>query len=212
VRVVAPDMPFLVESIGIVFSQMNIAVHLIVHPVLDVRRDARGRLLAVAATSAARTESWQMIEIDRPRDEPQARELLRRVHRALEDVRKAVTDFRRMLERVRAVANELETRAPAVPKSHAERGARPARWMHDGHFVFLGYRYYRLKRGRARDALVRDCRQRARHPAHRRAASRRDPSCSPAIAPQARAPELLVLTKANTRRPCIAAATSTTSA
>ena len=29
-------------------------------------------------------------------------------------------------------------------------------WMHDGHFVFLGYRYYHLKRGRSRDALVRD--------------------------------------------------------
>src|SRR5215831_14595941 len=39
VRVVAPDMPFLVESIGIVFSEMNIGVHLIVHPVMSVRRD-----------------------------------------------------------------------------------------------------------------------------------------------------------------------------
>ena len=42
VRVVAPDMPFLVDSIGLVFSAMNIAVHLIVHPVFNVRRDARG--------------------------------------------------------------------------------------------------------------------------------------------------------------------------
>ena len=38
-RVVTPDMPFLVDSIGIVFSQMNIAVHLIIHPVLAVRPD-----------------------------------------------------------------------------------------------------------------------------------------------------------------------------
>ena len=43
-RVVSSDMPFLVDSIGIVFSQLNIAVHLIVHPVLAVRRDARGNL------------------------------------------------------------------------------------------------------------------------------------------------------------------------
>ena len=48
-RVVAPDMPFLVDSIGIVFSQMNIAVHLIVHPVLAVRRDARGALKSVGS-------------------------------------------------------------------------------------------------------------------------------------------------------------------
>ena len=47
VRVVAPDMPFLVESLGIVFNEMNIAVHLIVHPVLNVRRDALRFRIAV---------------------------------------------------------------------------------------------------------------------------------------------------------------------
>ena len=47
VRVVTPDMPFLVDSIGLAFSQMNIGVHLIVHPVLAVQRDARGNLTGV---------------------------------------------------------------------------------------------------------------------------------------------------------------------
>ena len=70
VRVVAPDMPFLVESLGIVFSEMNIAVHLIVHPVLNVQRDARGRLQSVGVDERrTRAESWQLIEIDRPRDD-----------------------------------------------------------------------------------------------------------------------------------------------
>ena len=77
VRLVAPDMPFLVESVGIVFSEMNIAVHLIVHPVLNVRRDTRGRIKAVVDKgSDARPESWQLMEIDRPRDDAQAKELL----------------------------------------------------------------------------------------------------------------------------------------
>src|SRR5687768_17460939 len=97
-RVVAPDMPFLVESIGIVFSQMNIGVHLIVHPVLAVRRDGGGILKHVGTDPrGARLESWQMMEIDRPRDAADARELERRVRRALEDVRRAVTDFPAML-------------------------------------------------------------------------------------------------------------------
>src|SRR3954463_183956 len=84
VRVVAPDMPFLVDSIGIVFSSMNIAVHLIVHPVFNVRRDARGRLLEIVEQKpGAISESWQMLEIDRPADEKQAHELLRRLNHAL---------------------------------------------------------------------------------------------------------------------------------
>ena len=61
-----------------------------------------------------------------------------------------------MLERSRAVANDLDRARLPMPKSHASEARALLAWMHDGHFVFLGYRYYRLKRGRSRDALVRD--------------------------------------------------------
>ena len=203
-RVVAPDMPFLVDSIGIVFSQMNIAVHLIVHPVLAVRRDARGTLKMVGVDRRdAHLESWQMMEIDRPRDAAAARELEQRVRAALEDVRRAVNDFPAMLERIRAVANELDRAPLPVPKSHASEARALLSWMHDGHFVFLGYRYYRLKRGRSRDALVRD---NASGLGILRETSSGKKSRKPSppilltghLRQQARAPELLVLTKANT--------------
>jgi glutamate dehydrogenase len=192
-------MPFLVDSIGIVFSQMNIGVHLIVHPLLGVRRDARGGLRGVGTDPrGARLESWQMLEIDRPRDEAEARALLRRLHVALDDVRKAVADFPRMLERVRTVANELDRARLPVPQSHASEARALLTWMHDGHFVFLGYRYYRLKRGRARDALVRDTDSGL---GILRAGRSRKPAApivlTGPLRRQARLPELLVLTKAN---------------
>jgi len=204
VRVVAPDMPFLVDSIGIVFSSMTIAVHLIVHPVFNVRRDARGRLLEIVAEKrGAVAESWQMLEIDRPADEKQARELLRRLEGALADVRKAVSDFRPMLERVRSVANELERARLPVPKSHAAEARALLTWMHDGHFVFLGYRHYHLKRGRSRDVLVRDpdsglgiLRGTARHMGKGRASAPIVLTGPSRI--KAREADLLVLTKANT--------------
>jgi glutamate dehydrogenase len=205
VRLVAPDMPFLVESVGIVFSELNIAVHLIVHPVLNVRRDSRGRLKAIADNEPdTRAESWQLMEIDRPRDEAQARELLARLNRALGDVRKAVADFRPMLERVRAVAHELESVKMPVPKSHASEARALLSWMHDGHFVFLGYRYYRLKRGRARDALIRDTdsglgilRAESRRKAGKGQANPAPIVLTGHLRRQARTPDLLVLTKAN---------------
>src|SRR5690606_15939098 len=39
VEVVVDDMPFLVDSLGIVLGQENLAIHLMIHPVLSVRRD-----------------------------------------------------------------------------------------------------------------------------------------------------------------------------
>ncbi len=196
-RVVAPDMPFLVDSIGIVFSQMNIAVHLIVHPVLGVRRDARGILKAISSEDSSRIESWQMIEIDRPRDAAQAEELVRKLTTSLGDVRKAVADFPHMRERARAVAHDLERAKLPVPASHAAEARALLSWMHDGHFVFLGYRYYRLKRGRARDALVRDTDSGLGILSQR---TRRAPApivLTGHLRRQAREPDLLVLTKAN---------------
>src|SRR6267143_2583817 len=64
VLTVTDDMPFLVDSLGIVFSRAELAVHMIVHPVLEVRRDGRGRLVEMGAngTHAANAESWQLYE------------------------------------------------------------------------------------------------------------------------------------------------------
>jgi glutamate dehydrogenase len=52
VEVVTDDMPFLVDSLGIVLNSCDLSVHTMVHPVLPVRRDRNGRLLEVPAEGA----------------------------------------------------------------------------------------------------------------------------------------------------------------
>src|SRR5215831_2226694 len=67
VLTVTEDMPFLVDSLSMAFSRAELAVHLIVHPVLQVRRDRRGQLIDIGTNGAqaAQPESWQLYEIDR---------------------------------------------------------------------------------------------------------------------------------------------------
>jgi len=83
VMAVTDDMPFLVDSLSIVFKRAELAVHLIVHPVLDVRRDGRGRIVEAGANgngngngthTPQRSESWQLYEIDRQNDPAQIEE------------------------------------------------------------------------------------------------------------------------------------------
>src|SRR6185437_13866473 len=66
VQIVTDDRPFLVDSVGTAFARAGIAVHLIVHPVLEVRRDGRGRLtgLSVDGGQPQQAESWELYEID----------------------------------------------------------------------------------------------------------------------------------------------------
>ena len=149
VQVACPDMPFLVDSLLMVFSRAGIGVHLIVHPILEVARDRNGRLRKVPAAQGE-DESWQFLEIDRQTDAALAplQELL---SIALADVRAAVTDFPAMLERARAAAS-------ALPGSSVEtREARAlVEWMVADRFTFLGYRHYRLRANGGRDTLLPD--------------------------------------------------------
>src|SRR5204863_5413321 len=53
VEVVSDDMPFVVDSITVELERHGLAVQLVVHPVVVVRRDENGNLLGLAAGADA---------------------------------------------------------------------------------------------------------------------------------------------------------------
>ena len=201
VLTVTDDMPFLVDSLGMALSRAELAVHLIVHPVLQVRRDGRGRLTDVGAngSQAVHPESWQLYEVDRLTEPAQLEKLRRTLESTLADVRAVVNDFMPMRERVREIIARLETDPPPLPAAEVSEARHLLDWMEARHFVFLGYRHYRLERGRSEDRLVPDVLSslgvlaRSRGQGARPAATvlRGD------VRARAREPELLIVTKAN---------------
>jgi glutamate dehydrogenase len=198
VYVVTDDMPFLLDSLGMAFEAAGAAVQLIVHPVLGVRRGAGGQLRALGprAGAGAPRESWQYFEIERQADAAACALIAGRLQRALHDVALAVEDWQAMRRRLRAVSGALQAPRGAARAEFAEARAL-LDWMEGGQFVFLGYRHYRLERGRASDVLRPDARSGLgilRVPAsHTAAAPYRLTGAFRALA---RAPHPLVLTKA----------------
>src|SRR4029077_17364741 len=150
VMTVTDDMPFLVDSLGMAFSRAQLAVHLIVHPVLQVRRARRGHLIDIGANGAqaAHPESWQLYEIDRVSDPAQIDRLQSDLEVTLADVRLAITDWTAMRERGGEIINRLQTHPPPLPADDVSEAGHLLDWMEGRHFVFLGYRRYRLERGR----------------------------------------------------------------
>jgi len=201
VLTVTDDMPFLVDSLGMAFSRAELAVHLIVHPVLQVRRDRRGQLVDFGTNGAHAThpESWQLYEIDRVTEGAQLEQLQRDLEVTLADVRVAVSDWRPMRERVREIITRLESDPPPLAASEVSEAAHLLDWMEGRHFVFLGYRHYRLQRGRAEDRLVPDVNSGLGilSPARRGAPRSVATVLRGDVRARAREPELLVLTKAN---------------
>ena len=123
VEVTIEDMPFLVDSLGMVLTQAGLTIHLMVHPVLAVRRDRGGRLIELAElddTSKRYThESWQHIETDRIEDPVRLQDLERKLVRTLDDVQLAVEDWREMRQRARDAALEIARNPPPIPPGEA---------------------------------------------------------------------------------------------
>jgi len=156
IMVVTDDMPFLVDSLGMVCTQNGLAVHLLAHPVFSVLRDGRGRLRGVyldEAPAGARQESWQLIEIDREPDPERLDAIEASIRRSLGDVRAATSDWRRMRAAARDAAAVLGATKLRGRASEVREARALLEWMEDNHFTFIGYREYRLRRGRREDRL-----------------------------------------------------------
>jgi len=156
-EVVVEDMPFLVDSLGMVLTQAGLTIHMMVHPVLAVRRDRSGRLVELAAGDRTngqyRRESWQHIQMDRIGDEQRVRELEQKILRTLSDVQAAVADWRTMRQRAVEVAQEIARLPPPTAANEVHEVKALLEWMADNNFTFLGYRQYKLRRGRSEDVL-----------------------------------------------------------
>ena len=208
VQIVVDDMPYLVDSVAMELSRQRRDVHLVIHPVFDVVRDIAGELkevdpVADAATepaAGALRESWMHVEVAFV-PESESEQLVADLQRVLEDVREAVEDTDKMVERVRAVAGELRSEPPTgIAAREADEAAALLEWLAEGRFMFLGYREYRLEGSAEAPEFLRGV------PGSGLGILRNDPSQEPEagrmpepVRARARERTVLVLAKANSR-------------
>ena len=144
VEVVNDDMPFLVDSLSVALQKRDIAVHLLVHPVLAMVRDAKGKLLDVGGTDPhgdpqGATESFMHIEIDRRSGEAEAGQLARELADVLDDVRLAVDDWAPVRGQATAIGAELAARPGTGEPAELAESLDFLKWIGDDNFTFLGY-------------------------------------------------------------------------
>jgi glutamate dehydrogenase len=143
VQIVNDDMPFLVDSVSMEISRQGFAIHLLVHPIFAVQRDAKGMLQQAAPRHAQPDwprESWMYVEIDRIVDAQQRTRLCQGIERVLGDVRAAVADWKSMVARLREAAASLQPAPAGVSAPEAAESRAFLEWLAEDHFTLLGYR------------------------------------------------------------------------
>ncbi len=144
IEIVNDDMPFLVDSTTAALANLDLAVHLVIHPIVGAVRDAQGRLLDIVepGTEGCRLESLMYVEIDRQSTLGAEQRILDRLATVLAEVRAAVEGWRPMGDRVMAVLAGLDTPPAGLTDDEVAEARDFLRWLHDDHFTFLGYRSF----------------------------------------------------------------------
>jgi len=165
VEIVNDDMPFLVDSTSAEVTREGLTIHLILHPIFGVQRDAAGGLTSIKPRSEAPQaahESWMHIEIDRLVDPQQRSALVEGIERVLADVRAAVEDWKPMIARLHEAIASLEKAPAALPPAQVAESRAFLQWLAKDHLTLLGYRQHDLDIEHGEDGLRPDRRHRPR--------------------------------------------------
>ncbi len=153
-EIVVDDMSFLVASVTGALTSRDLDVHLLVHPIMVVRRDPPGALGQVRpdvepedAGPGDLVESWIRVEFSRVADDRQLQEVRDALARVLADVRATADDWSSMRAKAIELAADLATTSLPVPDGDVSDAVELLGWLADDNFTFLGYRQYRLAEG-----------------------------------------------------------------
>jgi len=147
--IVNDDMPFLVDSVSSAITAAGLGIDRLLHPIIDVRRDADGVLIEIvglaggAVVSGATRESLIYIELERASAKARG-ELLAAIEGVLQDVRAAVEDWPAMLDLLRVNARALRDNPPPVVPHLAAESIAFVEWLAADNFTLLGARRYDL--------------------------------------------------------------------
>ncbi len=149
IETVSDNSPFLLDSTVSALNLLDLTIHLVIHPVVDARRNGEGRALDVAALGQggdeAGAESFIHIQVTRQTEPEALAAIEERLGKVFADVRAAVEDWQPMLERVDELVAALRDRPPPLPEEEVEEGIAFLEWLRDNNFTFLGARDYAIE-------------------------------------------------------------------
>ncbi|WP_194435022.1 NAD-glutamate dehydrogenase [Vibrio fluminensis] len=145
VEIVVPDGPFLVDSIKMALTRLDLASHLMLHGPTQIKRDKKDKILSIEQGEGELLSIFH-IEVDRLSDKQAMASLKEELLDILSDTQLVVTDWKQMVERLQFVTDQVEGLQGKVEieRDHYEETIQFLRWLGDHNFTFMGYKEYDL--------------------------------------------------------------------
>lgn len=147
--IISDDKPFLVDSVASAVAAAGLESQRLLHPVIDVARNAAGGLVSIAGRAdgplAPGLTRESVICITLARANARARtDLVATISRLLADVSAAVADWQPMLARLRGAAKALAESPPPVAPHKVHEAQAFLEWLAADNFTLLGVRHWPL--------------------------------------------------------------------
>jgi len=146
-----PDSPFLLDSTLAALNQLDLTIHLVLHPVVPLGCDPDGRIaqLLPAAEEAGREQraSFLHVQVTQAAEPEVLARIESTLRRVYADVKVAVQDWLPMRDRLAALIGDLRTAPPpGICPADVDEGIAFLEWLAEDNFTFLGTRDYSLTR------------------------------------------------------------------
>jgi glutamate dehydrogenase len=146
VQALVPDGPFVVDTFRLTLDRLGLRALLVIHPLLPIERQDDGSIAAVGDAADRHRESYLYAEVagietpaERERVEHEVRQRMRMLREVISDHGQMVGALEHHIQAVSELAPQL-----VDGEERVRHTASFLSWLEDGHFVFLGYRHYRL--------------------------------------------------------------------
>ncbi|MGF1755752.1 NAD-glutamate dehydrogenase, partial [Vibrio makurazakiensis] len=145
VEIVVPDSPFLVDSVKMALTRLDLSSHLMLHNPTQIQRSESGQVTGVNDSNGV-FQSLFHIEVDRLSSKAEMTELKTELLDIFTDAGLVVNDWLLMVERLEEVTNQVEAQKSSIPLDGERFDETLAflRWLGDHNFTFMGYKEYDL--------------------------------------------------------------------
>lgn len=146
VMIVTDDLPFLVDSVIVEISRLELGIHLVIHPVMADARASGASFCGVRTRpdDSESSASMILVEVDRQAGEDELTHIETELRRVLNDVRLCVSDWAPMRSKMAEIAEGLGTENLPLDQAEIVETQKLLEWLAADHFTFLGYREYEL--------------------------------------------------------------------
>ena len=147
IEIVNDDMPFLVDSVCLALARLDLELHLVLHPIIRLQRDAEGQRIESSGRVGGDgppviAESYMHLKVSERSSRDELAAIEAELQSVLEEVRIAVEDWPAMRGRMLDVVAEVEVDISTAADDDLAEICRFLHWVVDDHFTFLGYREF----------------------------------------------------------------------